>query len=54
MSRSINQLHGNKLEGTDGEIGHVKDFYFDDQSWVVRYVAVETGAWLVRLPDTAC
>jgi len=46
MSRSINQLHGNKLEATDGEIGHVKDFYFDDQDWAVRYVAVETGAWL--------
>jgi hypothetical protein len=46
MSRSINQLHGNKLEATDGEIGQVKDFYFDDQSWAVRYVATETGAWL--------
>ncbi|HSY18124.1 MAG TPA: PRC-barrel domain-containing protein [Candidatus Acidoferrales bacterium] len=47
MSRSINQLHGNKLEATDGEIGRVKDFYFDDQSWAVRYVAAETGAWLI-------
>jgi len=47
MSRSINQLHGNKIEATDGEIGQVKDFYFDDQDWAVRYVAVETGAWLI-------
>jgi hypothetical protein len=46
MSRSIKQMQGNKLEATDGEIGHVKDFYFDDQSWAVRYVVAETGAWL--------
>ena len=31
---------------TDGDIGHVKDFYFDDEAWVVRYLIVETGNWL--------
>jgi hypothetical protein len=31
---------------TDGGIGHVKDFYFDDEAWVIRYLVVETGAWL--------
>ncbi len=31
---------------TDGDIGQVKDLYFDDQSWVVRYLVVETGSWL--------
>jgi len=46
MSRSIKQLCGNQLGASDGEIGQVKDFYFDDQSWAVRYVAAETGAWL--------
>ena len=30
----------------DGEIGHVKDLYFDDLSWAVRYVIVNTGPWL--------
>ncbi len=29
-----------------GDIGHVKDFYFDDKAWAVRYVVVDTGAWL--------
>ena len=33
MLRSIKQLYGNKLEASDGEIGHVKDFYFDDHTW---------------------
>ena len=47
MSRSIKQLYGLKLHASDGEIGHVKDFYFDDQKWVVRYVVVDTGPWLL-------
>jgi len=46
MLQSIKQLYGNKLGASDGEIGHVKDFYFDDQNWVVRYVVADTGAWL--------
>jgi hypothetical protein len=46
MLCSIKQMQGNKLEATDGEIGNVKDFYFDDQSWAVRYVVAETGTWL--------
>jgi hypothetical protein len=28
-----------------GEIGKVKELYFDDQNWIVRYVVVDTG-WL--------
>ena len=46
LSRSIKQLYGSKLRASDGEIGHVKDFYFDDQKWGVRYVVVDTGSWL--------
>ncbi len=46
MLRSIKQLYGDKLGASDGDIGHVKDFYFDDQNWVVRYVVADTGSWL--------
>lgn len=46
MLRSIKQLYGDKLGATDGEIGHVKDFYFDDQNWAIRYVVADTGKWL--------
>ena len=46
MLRSIKQLYGDELKATDGEIGHIKDFYFDDQNWAVRYVVVDTGSWL--------
>jgi sporulation protein YlmC with PRC-barrel domain len=46
MLRSIKQLYGSKLGASDSEIGHVNDFYFDDQNWVVRYVVADTGTWL--------
>ena len=46
MLQSIKQLRGNKLGASDGDIGHVKDFYFDDQNWLVRYLVADTGSWL--------
>ena len=39
-------MYGEKLGTSDEDIGHVKDFYFDDQKWGVRYVVVDTGSWL--------
>jgi len=46
MLQSIKQLYGSKLGASDGEIGRVKDFYFDDENWAVRYVVADTGSWL--------
>jgi hypothetical protein len=46
MLRSVKQLYGDKLGASDGEIGRVKDFYFDDQNWAVRYLVADTGSWL--------
>ena len=46
MLHSIKQLYGSKLAALDGDIGHVKDFYFDDENWVIRYVDIDTGSWL--------
>ncbi|MEO5915464.1 MAG: PRC-barrel domain-containing protein [Luteolibacter sp.] len=46
MLRNIKDIYGIKLAATDGDIGHVKDFYFDDQSWIIRYLIVDTGSWL--------
>jgi hypothetical protein len=46
MLRSVKQLYGDKLGASDGEIGRLKDFYFDDQKWVVRYLIADTGSWL--------
>lgn len=46
MLRSLKQLYGKSLDTSEGEIGQVKDFYFDDQHWAVRYVVADTGSWL--------
>ena len=46
MLQSIKQLYGNKLGASDGDIGQVKDFYFNDLTWAVRYVVADTGNWL--------
>jgi sporulation protein YlmC with PRC-barrel domain len=46
LLQNVKELYGLKLAAVDGEVGHVKDFYFDDQAWVVRYVVVDTGSWL--------
>jgi sporulation protein YlmC with PRC-barrel domain len=34
------------LHGIDGDIGKVKEFYFDDRHWAVRYLVANTGNWL--------
>jgi hypothetical protein len=46
MLRSMHDLQDYAIRATDGDIGRVKDFYFDDERWGVRYLVVETGGWL--------
>ncbi len=46
MLRNQQDLEGFAIGASDGHVGHVKDLYFDDDAWVVRYLVVETGAWL--------
>lgn len=46
MLQDTTDLYGKKLASLDGDIGHVKDFYFDDAAWAIRYVVVDTGSWL--------
>jgi len=31
----------------DGKIGLVDEFYFDDKTWTIRYLVVDTGSWLL-------
>src|SRR5439155_15198690 len=46
MLLSLRQLYRKKLRASDGDIGHVEDFYFNDQQWAIRYVVAGTGSWL--------
>src|SRR5664279_2592582 len=44
--RSTSEVTGNRIEATDGEIGHVEDFVVDDETWAIRYLLVDTRNWL--------
>jgi len=39
-------LLGCPVEAKGGLVGAVKDFLFDDESWKIRWLAVNTGVWL--------
>jgi hypothetical protein len=41
-------LKGFDIEATDGFIGTVSDFLFDDETWALRWLVVDTGTWLVE------
>ena len=38
-------MFGTPLEGTDGHVGAIYDVLFDDQSWKVRHLVVNSGRW---------
>ena len=46
MLSKAGTLKGFKLDSLDGEIGKVKEFYFDDRHWTIRYLVADTGNWL--------
>jgi len=46
MERNINSLLSYNMEAKNGLIGDVKEFYFDDKTWHIRYIIVKTGGWL--------
>ena len=46
MLRHVTNLNGFSIRAKDGEIGKVEQFYFDDESWAIRYLVVNAGDWL--------
>ena len=46
MLNSVSHITGSTLTATDGGIGHVKEAYFDDHAWAIRYLVIDTGTWL--------
>ena len=46
MMRLTSQLKQFNIHATDGELGKIKDFYFDDRNWEIRYAIVDTRKWL--------
>lgn len=46
MLESVSALRHFRIHAADGDIGHLADVFFDDQTWTARYFVVETGGWL--------
>ena len=45
MLHLAQKVAGVTVSGTDGEIGTLEDFYFEEAGWNVRYLLVDTGSW---------
>ncbi len=48
MRLSLDSMLGSSILAKDGEIGKTYNVFFDDRSWEVRYLVVETGSWFTR------
>ena len=46
MLTKTTHLKGFVIRASDGELGTVDQLYFDDETWAIRYLTVETGGWL--------
>ena len=46
MLWNASAINGYAIKASDGQIGTVSDFLFDDASWLVRWLVVDTGNWL--------
>ncbi len=46
MLINASHLNGLTIRATDGDLGTVDDLYFDDETWAIRYLTVETGGWI--------
>jgi hypothetical protein len=46
MLHTLSDLMGYSAHATDGEIGSVRNFLFDDITWEIRYLVVDVGRWL--------
>jgi hypothetical protein len=45
MVHRAERVRGFHIHASDGAIGHVDDFLFDE-AWAIRYLVVDTSNWL--------
>ena len=44
--RSVHEISRYQIQASDGKVvGHVKDVIIDDETWVIRYLVVDTRSW---------
>jgi hypothetical protein len=46
MLRNASEIHGYTIAARDGNVGTVSDLLFEDTTWLIRWVVVDTGDWL--------
>ncbi len=46
MLRTFSDLKRMSIGATDGELGSIRDAYFDGRHWTLRYLVVNPGSWL--------
>ncbi|MBS1809966.1 MAG: hypothetical protein JST84_17530 [Acidobacteria bacterium] len=47
MLQSLENIRNYKIHAKNGDIGHLKDFYFDDKTWQISYAAADYGNWVL-------
>ncbi len=48
--RSTEEVSTYQIHATDGEIGQVDDFIVEDNTWIIRYLIIDTRQWMHWLP----
>ena len=48
MLHDLHDLLGSRVDASDGEMGNIRNFLFDDRSWRIRYLVVDVGRLLNR------
>ncbi len=46
MLRTLSSLYRYTLWTREGELGDIADIYFEDDTWVIRYLVVDLNRWL--------
>jgi hypothetical protein len=44
--RSTHEVLGYSIQATDTSIGHIEDFIVDEDTWIIRYLIIDTSNWL--------
>ncbi len=48
MFCSLNKIKSYNVQAYDGPIGKIKDFYFDEKNWIIRYLLIDSDGYLNR------